>query len=253
MKSKKNNKVLVLRKCTTDHTSNDGAFTYPDRGYVEAPDWDGQPHCGKGLHGLLWGAGSFDIASYGPLWQVIEVNSKDLIEFDGKCKFKCGEVLLTTKSQIEAINLLKSHPNYPKGNILNYDITDEQFAMSGYRSTQTAGDGATQTAGYGSTQTAGYWSTQTAGDWSTQTAGDGSTQTAGNWSMQTVGNWSVQTAGDGSTQTAGKDSVQIGYWWEDMQYKVAVRKVTKRMANKPYRFERGKWTLVKDKEQDEKG
>ena len=231
-------KVLVLRKCDRNNQSNEGKFTYPEKGYVEALDWDGKPECGGGLHGLLWGHGTFDISSYGDRWLVIEVEDTDLIEFDGKCKFKCGTVLLNTDSQLEAVTLLKSHPNYPQDNVLNYDITDKQFAVSGYMSTQNARNK--------STQTAGNHSTQTAGDWSVQTAGYRSVQTAGSGSIQTAGNWSNQTVGDRSVQTAGANSVQIGHWYDDNGYHVAVRKVTERTANKPYLFRKGKWTPVKE-------
>ena len=214
--------VLILRKCTEGRTSHDKQFIYPERGYVEAPDWNGKPECGRGLHGLLWGHGSFNLEPFGTIFQVIEAESENVIEFDGKCKFKCGNVIYTG-GQLGAVKLLKEHPNYPEDNILNYDITDNQFTVSGDRSTQTAGDE--------STQTAGYRSTQTAGDESTQTAGYGSTQ----------------TAGYGSTQTAGEKSVQICYWFDNQgNYQISVRKVTKAMANKPYKFKQGKWSLLKE-------
>lgn len=224
-------KVLVLRKCTEGRKSHGDRFQYPKTGIVEAKDWDGKPECGGGLHGLLWGSGSFPIHDYGSIWQVIEVEKKDIIEFDEKCKFKKGNVLLTTKSQLNAVNLLKGHHNYPKDNILNYDINDKQYAVSGYESTQTAGYESTQTAGDESTQKAGYRSMQTAGYGSTQTAGYGSTQKAGNRSMQ----------------TAGPNSIQIGFWYDkEKKYHVAHRKVTKSIANKPYYFQGGKWALVKE-------
>ena len=158
-------KVLVLKKCTEQRTSNNGKFTYPEKGYVEAPDWNGKPECGGGLHGLLWGHGTFDLDPYGTLFLVIECDSENVIEFDSKCKFKCGNVLLTG-NQEEAIRLLKSHPNYPKDNILNYDVQiDVKFAV------------------------AGYWSTLTGGYWSTLTGGNGSTLTGGNGSIFIVYYW----------------------------------------------------------------
>ena len=213
-------KVLILRKCDANRKSYNG-FTYPDSGHVEAPDWKPVKKCGNGLHGLLWGSGTYPLPSDG-LWQVIEADNTDVLEFEGKCKFRCGEVLLTSAVSLDAINLLKAHPNYPHDNVLNYDITTAPFAVSG--------DGSIQKAGGNSTQKAGGNSTQTAGDGSTQTAGGNSTQTAG-------GN---------STQTAGCHSVQVGYWYDDKDgYQVATRKVTKAMAGKAYRFSKGKWTLVK--------
>ena len=229
-------KVLVLKNCNEDGTTYNG-YKWPESGHVVAPEWDGKPSCiGGGFFGWKWGAGSF-LGESRPAFMVLEVDDANLIEFDGKCKFsEC--VVLYMGGQIGAINLLKAHPDYPKDNILNFDITDKQFVASGHWSTQTAG--------HGSTQTAGYWSTQTAGYGSTQKAGDGSTQTAGHESTQKAGDGSTQKAGDRSTQTAGINSVQIGYWFDDEgNYQVATRKVTRSMANKPYRFIKGKWTLIK--------
>jgi hypothetical protein len=215
----KSNKVLILRKVNEDLKSNNGTFQYPEKGFVSCPDWNGKPKCGGGLHGLLWGQGNFNINGYGSKWQVIEVDSEDVIELTGKCKFKQGVVLLTTNSQLEAITLLKAHENYPVDNILNFDITDKNCVESGYCSIQKAGD----------------WSTQKAGDWSTQKAGDRSTQKAGDRS--------TQKAGPYSTQTAGINSVQIGYWFdENCNYHVATRIVTEKEANKPYLFKQGIWT-----------
>ena len=235
-------KVLVMRTVGKSLKSYNG-FTYPEKGLVKCPDWKPSQQCGNGLHGLLWGHGSSNIPTDNVLFQLIEVEDTpdNLIEFDGKCKFREGEVVFTG-TQEDIIKAIKSHPNYPKDNILNFDIqitTDNNKIMqSGYKSTQKAGNWSTQKAGYKSTQKAGNWSTQTAGDESTQTAGDESTQTAGYESTQKAGNW--------STQTAGVNSIQIGYWYDDSgDYQVVSRIVTKDMADKPYKFETGKWTLVK--------
>jgi len=246
-------KVLILRKCTEDFKSHNGKFQYPEKGYVEAPDWQKSPVCGRGLHGLLWGHGSFNLDEYGTLFQVIEAESENVIEFDGKCKFKGGEVLLTG-SQQDAITLLKSHPNYPKDNILNYDIQiDVKFAVAGYRSTLTGGyrstltvgDETTLTGGYRSTLTGGYRSTLTGGDGSTLTGGYRSTLTGGDGSTLTGGDGSTLTGGDGSTFEAGVNSVLIVRWRKGSVEQVTVKIITKTTAGKTYKFEDGKFNLVK--------
>jgi hypothetical protein len=44
---------LMLRTCASGRKSYCG-FQYPaDREYVAAPDWNPEPICGGGLHGLL--------------------------------------------------------------------------------------------------------------------------------------------------------------------------------------------------------
>ena len=90
-------------------------------------------------------------------------------------------------------------------------------------------------------QTAGDFATQTAGYKSTQRAGDKSTQRAGIKSSQTAGYWSTQKAGDNSTQTAGINTVQICYWYDGNEKKIATRKINAEQANKPYKFQKGKW------------
>jgi len=295
-------KVLVLRKCGKNGESHYGDFKYPVNGYVEAPDWQLTAECGHGLHGLLWGHGTFDLEDYGSQFQVIEVeevdnkNNRQIIEFDGKCKFKCGNVLYTG-NQLEAITLIKAHPNYPKGNILNYDIVtnvtlyeagdestveagykstvkagdkstveagDESTVKAGYKSTVKAGykstvkagDKSTVKAGYKSTVEAGYKSTVKAGDKSTVKAGDKSTVEAGDESTVEAGGGSTVKAGDestveaggGSTVKAGILSVIIIRWYDydNKQPKVSVNTITKSTANKGYKFENGKFNLVKD-------
>ncbi len=239
-------KVLVLRKCGKNGESHYGDFKYPVNGYVEAPDWQLTAECGHGLHGLLWGHGTFDLEDYGSQFQVIEVeevdnkNNRQIIEFDGKCKFKCGNVLYTG-NQLEAITLIKAHPNYPKGNILNYDIvTNVTLYEAGY--------GSTVEAGYGSTVEAGGGSTVEAGGGSTVKAGGGSTVKAGYGSTVEAGGGSTVEAGGGSTVKAGILSVIIIRWYDydNKQPKVSVKTITKSTANKGYKFENGKFNLVKD-------
>src|SRR4030042_6775330 len=221
--------VLILRKCTENRTSHGGDVTFPEKGLVEAPDWNGTAECGGGLHGLLWGHGSFALEGYGTIFQVIEADSENVIEFDGKCKFKRGEVLLTG-SQQEAVTLLKSHPNYPKDNVLNYDIQiDVKFAVGGDKSTLKGG--------YRSTLKGGYRSTLTGGDWSTLKGGDESTLTGGDWSTLKGGNGSTLKGGNGSVFIVF-DRDAIG------RYVPFVKKITKTTANKSYEFESGKFNLI---------
>ncbi len=259
--------VLVLRKCFEDGASYNGKFQYPDSGLVEAPDWNGKPECGGGLHGLLWGGGGFDVSTYGTYWLIIEVDDSpdNLVVFNGKCKFHKGNVLLKTSDQAEAIVLLKSHPNYPKDNVLNYDIDisntsktivsgdgstleagndstlkagDDSTLKAGYGSTLKAGDGSTLEAGYGSTLEAGYGSTLKAGYGSTLKAGYGSTLKAGYGS--------TLKAGYGSTLEAGYGSVLIVYWYDgDGKYQVKTKIIKEVDDNKTFKFKSGKWKVVK--------
>ena len=206
------NEVLVLRKCQADYTSHNG-FKYPEVGSVEAPDWEATPACGGGLHGLLWGVGSFDIRAYGALYQLILVNKESgLIDLEGKVKFRKGYVLISTDNQLRISELLLRYAPSELHGRINFTIITQ-----GDDSTATQGNGGTATQGNGSTATQGDWgtatqrddSTATQGDGSTATQGDGSTATQGNWSKVTQGNWSKVTQGNWSKVTQGGRSTLI--------------------------------------------
>ena len=257
MKLKKT-EILVLRNVKADMTSHEG-FKWPEKGVVTAPDWEDTFTCGHGLHGLPWGVGSTSYF-YGykdAKWLVVKVNTASGYkagedELSDKCKFKSGDVIFCGTREI-AVALIQKYA--PINSVINYATQtagDCSTQKAGDCSTQKAGDESTQTAGNCSTQTAGNWSTQTAGNCSTQTAGYKSTQTAGNESTQTAGYKSTQTAGNESTQTAGNcstqkagdRSVQIVRWYDDKKWTVSTRVITEIEANKPYKFENGKWTLI---------
>lgn len=147
---------------------------------VEAPDWDGgKKVCGGGLHGLLWATGDIGLLGNGDSI-VIKTGKNEIVEFDGKCKYRRGLVVYRGTRE-DAIAIIQRHA--PAGTKINF---------------------------------------------ATQTAGDESTQ----------------TAGDESTQTAGLNSVQIGRWFDNGNYRVATRVVTKEFADKTYRFEKGEWKLL---------
>ena len=84
--------ALVLRTCRADMTSHDG-FRWPESGPVEAPNWNPEPICGGGLHGLLWGEGDGSLLCWEPdaKWLVVRVEA--WVDLIGKVKFPRGEVL----------------------------------------------------------------------------------------------------------------------------------------------------------------
>ena len=86
--------ALVLRACAADMTSHNG-FRWPESGAVEAPDWDPEPVCGGGLHGLLWGEGDGSLLSWEPdaKWLVAEIRDGSWVDLDGKVKFPRCEVV----------------------------------------------------------------------------------------------------------------------------------------------------------------
>jgi len=58
-------------------TSFDGFFVNPQKGIVEAKDFEPTFECGHGLHGLPWGAGNVCYFNYPDgIWQVLKVDTE---------------------------------------------------------------------------------------------------------------------------------------------------------------------------------
>ena len=93
---KNTGKVLVLKSVKENMASDyDPNFIYPQKGLVEAKDWNPSKKCGGGLHGWLWGVGDFSlkVRSFKAKWLVIEVDENEIIDLVDKVKFRKGKVV----------------------------------------------------------------------------------------------------------------------------------------------------------------
>jgi hypothetical protein len=198
-------KVLVLRTCTAEmggtHQLAKG-FVWPESGPVACSDWNPEPICGYGLHGLLWGCGDGSLLAFNNAtakWLVVEVLASEIVLLEGgsKVKFPRGEVVFCgdRKGATDFIYSLK--PGAVAG--VSTIVADQQSALGGYASTVTGGDASTVTGGYASTVTGGARSKVTGGARSKVTGGDASTVTGGYASTVTGGYASTVTGGDDST------------------------------------------------------
>ena len=202
---------LVLRVCRPDFTSY-GGFKWPsDIGAeVSAPDWKNNESCGNGLHGWLYGKGTYNSTNYWEYpdakWMVLEVCSADLVILDGKCKFPSAIVRFVGTAADAATYLLKHEPNATTGSVIGECVTTGDYgtATAGDCGTATAGDYGTATAGDCGTATAGDCGTAAAGQRGTATAGQRGTATAGKCGTATAGDCGTATAGDYGTATAGQ-------------------------------------------------
>ena len=140
--------VYVLRTVDKERKAH-GGFQWPEKGFVEAPDWDPKPECGHGLHGWLRGEGDSSVSDISDkrLWQVVRVEKSTIVELGGKVKFPRGEVVLTGTCAEATALIQKKHPN-----------------AAVIRGTATAGNDGTATAGNDGTATAGNDGTATAGN-----------------------------------------------------------------------------------------
>jgi hypothetical protein len=231
--------VLIMRTCTPQMTGYNG-FKWPEMGPVEAPDWNPEAVCGKGLHGMLWGCGDGSLLNWNAdaKWLVVAVSESSIIDLGGKVKFPRGRVVFSGKRE-GATSLIQAYGT-------------AGTATAGDRGTATAGDGGTATAGDGGTATAGdswhrdgwnpwhrdgwnrwhrdgwiWWHRDGWNRWhrdgwnrwhrdgwrqvaprrletgGTATAGYGGTATAGTAGTATAGYGGTATAGNSGTATAG--------------------------------------------------
>ena len=203
-----NDQVLILRTCKADMTSSHG-FKWPEHGPVKCDDWNPEPVCGGGLHGLLWGEGDGSQLNWSPdaKWLVVAVDSNKFVEINDKVKFPSGEVVFCGDRK-NATDFIIS--NGGKG-CVGADISAGNWgtATVGYMGTATVGYRGTATAGRMGTATAGNEGIATAGNWGTATAGDGGIATVGNEGIAAVGYRGIATAGDWGTATAGYDGTAI--------------------------------------------
>jgi hypothetical protein len=235
--------ALVLRTCAADMTSHRGSFRWPRSGPVAAPDWDPQPVCGGGLHGLLWGEGDGSLLDWRPdaVWLVVEVEAASVVELVGrKVKFPRG-VVVFAGDRTGATDYLVAHAPHGAA-IVGATVTvgdrgsatagDYGTAIAGYGGTATAGEGGTATAGYGGTATASDYGTATAGDYGTATAGDGGTATAGDCG--------TAAAGEGGTAAAGEGGALLLRWWDGTRHRITAFYVGENgiEAGRPYRVDK---------------
>lgn len=88
-----------------------GGFKWPESGYVSAADWDPEPRCGGGLHGLAWGAGDGSLLGWGPVarWVVVEVPAAEIVDLGGKVKFPYGWVVYAG-GRAGALSFIAAYP-----------------------------------------------------------------------------------------------------------------------------------------------
>ena len=220
----KKDHVLVLRVNDENNCSRYCNFQYPTKigEWVEAPDFKQNRQCGNGLHGLMKGvqnAGYLRVNSEEDLWVLIEVHKNDIIDLNGKVKFKGGYIyFIGNKAEATSI-LFKIY-----GNIGIHNVTltggDWSIFTGGDCSTLTGGENSTLTGGYNSTLTGGHFSTLTGEDYSTLTGGDCSTL----------------TGGENSTLTGGHNSTLIFKYWYKNRFRFVIGYIGENslLPNTPY-------------------
>jgi hypothetical protein len=194
---------LALRTCASDMTSH-GGFRWPERGPVEAADWDPRPVCGGGLHGLRWGEGSGLLVSWHDKakWLVVEVVEGTEVDLDGKVKFPAGNVVYCGDRR-GATDYILAHGGAGRA-VVGATVT------GGYGARVVGGDFAEVTGGDCATVIGGDSATVTGGDSAIVIGGCGATVTGGDRAMVTGGRNAIVTGGHGAMVTGGGFAVVTG-------------------------------------------
>ena len=197
---------LFLRTCNADGTSYGGFKWNLEIGSItEASDWNPEPECGRGLHGLLNGKGDREHLNHSKdaLWMVCEALGP-IVDLNNKIK--------TSKAKTLFVGDRKGATDFLIASGCNPSEVVGAFITGGDRSTVTGGSD--------STVTGGKWSTVTGGNWSTVTGGEYSTVTGGDYSTVTGGDNSTVTGGYGSTVTGGDGSILSLKWFDGKRTRI---------------------------------
>jgi len=206
-------------------------FKWPKRGRVEAPDWNPEPVCVGGLHGLRPGDNEpgqwYDYDKY----LALRVVTADIVDLNGKCKFPAATVLHVADNMANLSAWLQARgetgPWYRGTATAGYGGT----AAAGYRGTASVGSYGTATAGSYGTASAGYRGTASVGSYGTALAGESGTASAGRYGTATAGYLGTASAGYGGI-------IQIR-WSDGTRYRIATAYVGENgiKANVLYRLD----------------
>ena len=174
--------MLFLKTVRSDMTAH-GGFKWPPVGeVVEAPDWDPEPQCGGGLHGLPWGEGDGTLLDWseGAVWVVFEsvavdgtASDEEAVLIDNGLKAKCRRArVLYAGTKAGAIKYLLDH------GAIGHAVVGASVA---------AGDGCSMAVGAYGQVAVGAEGTATAGRYGQAVAGEGGRVQVGDHGVAVVG------------------------------------------------------------------
>jgi hypothetical protein len=201
-----------------------GGFQWPLQvgAVVVAPDWNDQPSCGGGLHGLPWGEGDGTLLNWGKTarWIVFEADVNECVLFEGKGKCQSA-IIRCVGTRAEAVAYLHQHGK-PGAAIVGGAATagdhgaatagDYGAASAGAYGSASVGDHGSATAWDHGAATARACGSATAGDHGAATAGDHGAASARACGSATAGDHGSATSGHRGSATAGAYGSAIVKW-----------------------------------------
>ncbi|CAG9262143.1 DUF7666 domain-containing protein [Paraburkholderia caribensis] len=211
---------LVLRTCAPDMSSSYG-FVWPGVGEVaEASDWNPNPECGSGLHGWLYGHGDctfrygkaecFKLIA-GAKWIVVEVESDQVVDLGGKCKFPRGRVRFVGEMKDAANYLFENEARARDDAVIgaHLRVGDHRHVAVGGCGAAIAGMCGTAVAGYRGASISGDFGTSIAGAYGTATSGRAGKAIAGSEGTARSGDFGTAISGYQGTAIAAEDGIAV--------------------------------------------
>jgi hypothetical protein len=198
-------------------------FKWPNEGDVGAPDWDPEPKCGKGLHGLLHGCGDAGLLynNTKAKWLVVKVLKGTSIDLKGKVKFPKGTVVYAGTRE-EAVKIIaEAYPEEPVVFAVRHS-GDNGASISGYRGTSASGNYGASISGDCGTSISGDYGKSVSGDYGKSTSGNGGTSISGVDGTSTSGNFGTSISGYRGTSAAGIGGTLIIKWYDSSRSRTAV-------------------------------
>ena len=197
---------------------------------VTAPDWSNKAECGGGIHGWPWALslGEGKDCDWSGLWQVYGVKPKDIIDLDGKCKFRTG-ILRFSGDWQSATNFVLS------GQIaFIHKSASGASSATGYRgaSSATGARGASSATGYrgASSATGSMGASSATGDSGASSAtGDSgaSSATGASGASSATGKCSAAVATGVDSKAMGGEFGCIALtWWNEKESRLEMKCAT---------------------------
>jgi len=210
------NPTYLLRTCDKNLKAY-GGFQYPEKGYVEAPDWKPKPVCGNGLHGLLMGKGNQSLLNWdeSEIWQILAVDPKTVAEIDvefdgGKAKVPYAWVVLTGTRK-EATDFLLAHgASFQEVPGIFQICGDNEKFVGGVKAVLAGGRNVELTGENKSHLTGQSFAKLTGGDESVLFGKERSVLKGGDYCALIGGNDSQLSGGKHCEMSSGNDSVLTG-------------------------------------------
>ena len=148
-------------------------LVWPERGPIEAPDWNISSEILGGFRGFLWGQGDGVFVDWSPKakWHVVQVLFEDIVDHQGWVRYPRGEILFTGPRKEALAYLQERNGGRPVLGVIAQGYDFETVHVGNYGKAQAgscgraiAGDGGSASSGEGGDSKAGQGGSASSGN-----------------------------------------------------------------------------------------